>query len=105
MGTLNLELIEEIKSEWVLLRAGNCKIALHKAGTEFQKTPEKEFKVDSNTKLVFEIDDDIFKVREILIKDNVALKEIKTFDNYDYWLCDGEDPEGKVFQLKQRKQD
>jgi hypothetical protein len=31
------------------------------------------------------------------------MKEIKTFDNYDYWLCDGEDLEGNVFQLKQRK--
>jgi hypothetical protein len=31
------------------------------------------------------------------------VKEITTFDNYDYWLCDGEDPEGNVFQLRQRK--
>ena len=31
------------------------------------------------------------------------MREIKTFENYDYWLCDGEDLEGNVFQLKQRK--
>jgi hypothetical protein len=31
------------------------------------------------------------------------MREIKTFDNYEYWLCDGEDPEGNVFQLKRKK--
>jgi hypothetical protein len=31
------------------------------------------------------------------------MQQIKTFENYDYWLCDGADPEGNIFQLKQRK--
>jgi len=31
------------------------------------------------------------------------MREIKTFDGYAYWLCDGQDPEGNVFQLKQSK--
>ena len=43
-------------------------------------------------------------MRQQLIKDNVLIKEVISFDNYDYWLCDGEDPEGNVFQLKQKKQ-
>ncbi len=58
---------------------------------------------DNNTKIVFEIGEDINKVREELLNQNVFMKEIKTFDNYDYWLCDGQDPEGNIFQLKQRK--
>jgi hypothetical protein len=31
------------------------------------------------------------------------MQEVTTFDGYDFWLCDGKDPEGNVFQIKQRK--
>jgi hypothetical protein len=51
-----LEIIEETKAQWVLLKAGHCAIELNQMGKE-----------------------------------------------YDYWLCDGEDPEENVFQLKQKK--
>ena len=86
----------------MVLKAGPCSIALHKIGKDYE-VPGKPFKADSNTKLVFETTDDIFKLRKELLSQNVTISEIKTFDNYDYWLCDGEDPEGNVFQLKQRK--
>jgi len=33
----------------------------------------------------------------------VLIKEISIFKNYDYLLCDGEDPEGSVLQIKQSK--
>jgi catechol-2,3-dioxygenase len=100
-GILNLEIVEEIKSEWLLLKAGHCNIGLHKIGDQYNT--EEEYKFDNNTKIVFDIDEDISKIREQLLNKNVPMKEVKTFDNYDYWLCDGEDPEGNVFQLKQRK--
>ena len=45
----------------------------------------------------------ISPLREQLLNQHVPMREIKTFDNYDYCLCDGEDPEGNVFQLKQKK--
>lgn len=99
---LELEIMEEIPGEWLVLKAGNCQIALHKIGNQYL-TPGKELKVDNNTKLVFETDEDIFKLREHLLKKKVNLREVKTFDGYNYWLCDGEDPEGNVFQFKQRK--
>ena len=99
---LELEIIEEIPGEWVALKAGNCQIALHKIGSQ-HATPGDDFKVDNNTKVVFETDEDIFKLREHLLKKKVTLREIKTFENYNYRLCDGEDPEGNVFQFKQRK--
>lgn len=101
---LKLEVIEASGNQWLLLKAGTCNIGLHKIGEDYLDTDQKDFKVDTNTKIVFELDEDIHQVRQQLIKDNVLIKEVKTFDNYDYWLCDGEDPEGNVFQLKQKKQ-
>ncbi len=99
INILKLDIVEETKSEWVLLKAGNCKIGLHKMGDLYINTD----KSNNNTKIVFEIDEDIEQLRKQLMEKAVLLKEIKTFDNYDYWLCDGEDPEGNVFQLKQKK--
>jgi len=78
-------------------------IGLHKIGDAYLNPNKKAFKFDNNTKIVFQINDDLDEVREYFISRNVAMREIKTFDNYDYWLCDGEDPEGNVFQLKQKK--
>lgn len=99
----NLKIVEEYQSTWALLNAGNSKIGLHKIGEQYWDESKGSFKFDNNTKIVLEIDEDLNKVREYLINQNVAMREIKTFDDYDYWLCDGEDPEGNVFQLKQRK--
>lgn len=103
INILNLEVAEEYQSVWVLLKAGNCKIGLHKIGDRYLDKIKDGYKFDNNAKLVFEIDEDINKMREQLIKQDVFMKEIKTFDDYYYWLCDGEDPEGNVFQLKQKK--
>ncbi len=100
---LQLDILEESQSEWLLLKAGNSKIGLHKIGDQYLDKSKGQFKFDNNTKIVFEVDEDINKVREQLVNQKVIMKEIKTFDSYDYWLCDGEDPEGNVFQLKQKK--
>ena len=98
----HLEITEEIPSEWVVLQAGACSIALHKVGAAYE-SPGTNFKTHSNTKLVFEVDEDIFKLRERLLNENVSISAVKTFDTYNYRLCDGQDPEGNVFQLKQKK--
>ena len=98
-----LDIVEEYQSIWVLLKAGNGKIGLHKIGDQYLDKSNEVFKFDNNTKIVFEIYEDIKKVKEELVDQNVRMREIKTFDNYDYWLCDGEDPEGNIFQLKQKK--
>lgn len=103
VDTLKLEIVEELPSEWLLLKAGNSNIGLHKIGKEYLDNSEGELKFYSNTKIVFETDEDIHQLREQLLNKGVKLEEIKTFDNYGYWLCDGEDPEGNVFQLKQKK--
>jgi predicted enzyme related to lactoylglutathione lyase len=101
--SFNLEIIEEYQSLWVLLDAGACKIGLHKIGDKYLNESSEAFKFDNNTKIVFKIDKDINQVREHFINQGIVMREVKTFENYGYWLCDGEDPEGNVFQLKQRK--
>ena len=103
INVLRLELKEEISSEWVLLKAGQCEIGLHKKGDEYADKIEGSLLSDSNTKIVFDIDTDIYLLREQLTGKNVSLREIKTWDGFDYIICDGEDPEGNVFQLRQRK--
>lgn len=103
IDNFNLDLAEEIKSEWVLLKAGACELGLHKIGADYLQPNEAPFKFDNNSKIVFEIEEDIFAVREKFIEKNITLREIKTWDNYNYWVCDGEDPEGNVFQLRMKK--
>jgi catechol-2,3-dioxygenase len=103
INIFNLKIMEEYESLWALLEAGNTKIGLHKIGEHYVSENKGVFKFHNNTKIVFEIDGNIDTVRTHLITQNVSMREVKTFDNYDYWLCDGEDPEGNVFQLKQKK--
>lgn len=103
VDNFNLKVTEEDPT-WVLLNAGAVHIGLHTIGEQFLKEIDEDYKFDNNTKLVFEIDLDIESARSEFISKNILMREIKTFDNYDFWLCDGTDPEGNVFQLKSRKQ-
>jgi catechol 2,3-dioxygenase-like lactoylglutathione lyase family enzyme len=106
VNIFQLQVVEEFPAQWLLLQAGkadNCRIGLHKIGEQWQDGTEGSFKFHNNTKIVFEVEEDLHTVRENLLKKGVSLREIQTFDNYDYWLCHGEDPEGNVFQLKQKK--
>lgn len=98
----NLKVIEE-DSVWVLMNAGSINIGLHKIGDQYLEKIEPGYQFDNNTKLVFEVDTDIESARNELLSKKVEMRAIKTFDHYDFWLCDGTDPEGNVFQLKCRK--
>lgn len=98
----NLKVIEE-DPIWVLLDAGGAQIGLHKIGDQYLGKIEAGHLFDNNTKIVFDIDTDIESARNQLISKNVQMREIKTFDNYPFWLCDGTDPEGNVFQLRSKK--
>ena len=101
--TFGFEILEEYEAEWVLLNTGNAKIGLHKIGDPYLAQIKSGYKFDNNTKIVFEINEDIHALRQVLLDQNVLMREVSTFDTYEYWLCDGEDPEGNVFQLKQKK--
>jgi len=93
----HFELSEEIKDEWVVLKCGNCELALHKAGVI-----PKENNETNNVKLVFETTAGLTELREELLRNNVQMKEIKSFDGFPYLFCDGKDAEGNVFQLTQK---
>jgi catechol-2,3-dioxygenase len=98
----NLKVLEEDEI-WILLNAGNVNIGFHKIGIKYMEQIESNHKFDNNTKIVFEIDEDLEVIRKEFIEKNIPMRELKTFDNYNFWLCDGTDPEGNVFQLKKRK--
>lgn len=101
--TFGFTVIEEQEKVWVLLNAGQAQLGLHQIGEPYMAQLNLNLKNDNNIKLVFETDQDLNQIRAELINRQVSMREIKTFDGYSYWLCDGEDPEGNVFQLKQRK--
>ncbi|GAB2816994.1 VOC family protein [Ferruginibacter profundus] len=90
--------IEEIPNEWVVLNAGQIEIAFHKIGDAWHNNGAAPFKAESNTKLVFKIAD-IGLLRTMLIQSGVIMSSITSYTGFDYLFCDGEDPEGNVFQL------
>lgn len=98
----NLKVVEE-DTIWVLMNAGTANIGLHKIGNQYLEKIETGYQFDNNTKLVFEVETDIESARNELLSKKVEMRAIKTFENYDFWLCDGIDPEGNVFQLKCKK--
>lgn len=98
----NFKVLEE-ETTWVLMNVGAINIGLHKIGDRYLEKIETGYQFDNNTKLVFEVDTDIESARNELLSKKVEMRAIKTFENYDFWLCDGTDPEGNVFQLKCRK--
>ncbi|WP_113652115.1 VOC family protein [Pedobacter namyangjuensis] len=100
-SNFKLELIEEIENEWVVLKAGQIELAFHSIGAEYRS--EKDFKVASNVKLVFTLTEGLSDFRDKLITKGIMMKEIKSFKGIDFLFCDGEDIEGNVFQLSQKK--
>jgi hypothetical protein len=95
----DLPLSEEIGDEWVTLKAGAVEIALHRVGKPYRD----RFKTDvsSNAKLVFTVESGLPEFRERLIAAGVSMRPLKRFVGYPQLMCDGEDPEGNVFQLAQ----
>lgn len=100
---LQLPIVEEIPGQWVLLKAGHCNIGLHQIPPQYLQDWTPVNPEESNTKIIFSVTEDLVALREHLVAQQVKLEAIKTFDGYPYWLCDGQDPEGNVFQLQQGK--
>lgn len=95
------EVLEELPSEWVLLKAGHGKLGLHKTGDQYRNEDAENVAGENNCKMVFAIDEDIRVVRERLLFHQALMREVKNFPGHPYTVCDGADPEGNVFQLKQ----
>jgi predicted enzyme related to lactoylglutathione lyase len=100
-STLKLELIEEIEKEWLVFKAGQTEIAFHRIGLAYRN--DEPFEAGGNTKIVFNVHQDLSDLRKVLIAKGVKMREIKSFEGIDFIFCDGEDIEGNVFQLYQKK--
>ncbi|WP_342648539.1 hypothetical protein [Mucilaginibacter sp. CSA2-8R] len=103
MCAFGFRVIEEQADAWVLLDAGHAQLGLHRMGQDYQIRLQPVDQTHNNVKLVFETEQDINEMRAVLISYDAVMRKIITFDGYDYWFCDGEDPEGNLFQLKQLK--
>ena len=94
--------IEEKTNQWIVLNAGQMEIAIHKIGQGYEPNEGEEFRVESNIKLVFYINDNLENFRQRLIEKGVLIGDINSFDGINSLFCDGEDPEGNVFQIEQK---
>jgi catechol 2,3-dioxygenase-like lactoylglutathione lyase family enzyme len=94
-------LVQHIPGEWVVLRAGECELALFQVGPQYRAPPGGWRGDNNNAKLVFTIDKPIAEMRNALIAQGVAMGEIKQYPGFTGPLCDGRDPEGNVFQLSE----
>jgi catechol 2,3-dioxygenase-like lactoylglutathione lyase family enzyme len=94
--------VEETKDRWIVLNAGQVEMAIHKVGPGYEPEDGKEFRVESNTKLVFYITDNLEGFRQRLADNGVVIGDVKSFEGINSLFCDGEDPEGNVFQIEQR---
>ncbi|MEO8770506.1 MAG: hypothetical protein ABI402_10490 [Ferruginibacter sp.] len=97
----HFELIEEIKNEWVVLKAGLLEIAFHKIGDTYLDS-SKPFRANSNTKLVFYINADLPTFRKEMLLKGIIVHEIKSFEPLVTLHFDGEDFESNVFQVVEK---
>ncbi len=95
------QVTEEIPGEWIVLKSSGAEIALHKIGAAYVD-PNEPFKASSNAKMVFMIEEDLVQLRKKLTDNQVNMREVFAFGDPKYFYCDGEDPEGNVFQLMQK---
>jgi catechol 2,3-dioxygenase-like lactoylglutathione lyase family enzyme len=92
--------IENIPGEWVLLHGGGVQLALHQVGEAYRK-PGAQSGLGSNAKIVVNVTEPLTTVRKRMLQAGVPVQNIKSYPGFPYELCDGQDPEGNVFQLMQ----
>lgn len=90
---------ESIENEWAVLQAGHTEIAFHRVGVAYRDQPAHGDM--SNAKMVFSLASGITELREKLLTEGVQMRDLKRYDGFPQLMCDGEDPEGNVFQLSQ----
>lgn len=95
----SFELVEEIPDEWVVLNTGQIELALHRIGMPWRDQPLN--RSGSNAKMVFTVQSGLPELRTSLLSAGVIMGDLKRYDGFSQLMCDGEDPEGNVFQLSQ----
>lgn len=98
---LGLPVVQEIGDEWVVFRPDFCELALHRVGRPYRVADAGSWTVETNVKLVLVVAREIAELRAELISKGVPMREVKSYPGFPGPLCDGEDPEGNIFQLQQ----
>ena len=98
---LGLPVVQEIGDEWVIFRPGSCELALHRVDRPYRVADAGSWTVETNVKLVLVVTREIAELRAELIWKGVPMREVKLYPGFPGPLCDGEDPEGNIFQLQQ----
>ena len=98
---LGLPVVQEIGDEWVIFRPGSCELALHRVDRPYRVADAGSWTVETNVKLVLVVTREIAELRAELISKGVPMREVKSYPGFPGPLCDGEDPEGSIFQLQQ----
>jgi catechol 2,3-dioxygenase-like lactoylglutathione lyase family enzyme len=90
---LGLQPLGEITPEWVEMQAGSCTIALHKVSKALHERGR------ASAKIVFGVKD-VPASKALLEGRGVQMGKISSFSGID--ICDGQDPEGNLFQISSR---
>jgi predicted enzyme related to lactoylglutathione lyase len=90
---------EHIPGEWLELETGGCRLAFHKARGPNGPIDSATGNANHPHKIVFYAED-VAAARADLVERGIAMGPVRTFGKIT--LCDGQDPEGHVFQLSNR---
>ncbi len=74
----SLSVVEHIESEWAVLKAGACEIALHRVGKPYRISNPSAATAMSNAKLVLTVDREIAGMRTELLAKGVKMGPIKS---------------------------
>ncbi|BDU22199.1 hypothetical protein DYGSA30_36560 [Dyella sp. GSA-30] len=97
-ASFSFKVREEIEGEWVVLDAGAVELAFHRVGVQYRDR-EPAQQSHSNSKIVLSIRSGLLELRNKLLAEGVPMRDVKRYEGFPYLMCDGEDPEGNVFQL------
>jgi predicted enzyme related to lactoylglutathione lyase len=86
--------------EWIELETGGCRLAFHKAHRPDGPLDSQSGIAMRPHKIVFYAED-VEATRAHLLSRGVAMGAVRKFGQLV--LCDGQDPEGNVFQISNRK--
>src|SRR5262245_14735943 len=76
-NVLGLPIVEEIKGEWSVHRAGACEIALHRVGKPWRVADPSSWQVETNVKLVLMVERELAELRAELLVKGVPMSAIK----------------------------
>jgi predicted enzyme related to lactoylglutathione lyase len=87
-------------SEWIELDTGGCRLAFHKARGPDGPIDQPTGSAMHPHKIVF-FAEDVEAARAAVAARGAVMGEVKKFGSLV--LCDGQDPEGHVFQISNRR--